>query len=50
KPWVIDGLVLVRPIAQLGFTFDHRFIDGLTGAKMVKYFETLLANPEQYLS
>lgn len=49
KPWVVAGQVVVRPVAQLGITFDHRFIDGLTGAKMVKYLEDILEHPDQHL-
>ncbi|MBI2338879.1 MAG: 2-oxo acid dehydrogenase subunit E2 [Deltaproteobacteria bacterium] len=49
KPWVAAGAVVVRPILELKFTFDHRFIDGLTGSRMAKYFRELLENPSDNL-
>ncbi len=46
RPWVVEGVVVVRPILDFGITFDHRFMDGLTGSRMVKYFQEILENPE----
>jgi pyruvate dehydrogenase E2 component (dihydrolipoamide acetyltransferase) len=28
KPWVVDGRLAVRKVAQLSLTFDHRVCDG----------------------
>ncbi|MDO5710813.1 MAG: dihydrolipoamide acetyltransferase family protein, partial [Micrococcales bacterium] len=28
RPWVVDGRLAVRQVAQLSFTFDHRVADG----------------------
>ena len=28
KPWVVDDSIVIRPIMQLTFSFDHRIIDG----------------------
>lgn len=50
KPWAIDGQVVVRPILDLGITFDHRFMDGATASRMVKYFKDLVENPQKYFS
>lgn len=49
RPWVVDGQIVVRPILDLGITFDHRFMDGATASRMVKYFKDLVENPENYL-
>ena len=48
KAWVVNNEIVIRPIAQLGITFDHRFIDGLTGSQMAKYLEEILEHPEIY--
>lgn len=50
KPWVVDGAVVARPILDLTATFDHRFIDGLTGTRMLHYFKEILADPEKHLA
>lgn len=49
KPWVIDGEIKVKPILELGVTFDHRFIDGLTGSRMFQLLQEIMKNPESYL-
>lgn len=49
RPWVVDGQVVARPILDACTTFDHRFIDGLTGAKMARYFQGILQEPEKFL-
>lgn len=49
KPWVIDGQVVARPVVDLGVTFDHRFMDGLTASLMAKYFTRILEDPEKFL-
>lgn len=48
SPWVEDGVVKAKPILDLSFTFDHRFMDGLSGSRMVHYFREILQNPEEY--
>lgn len=45
KPWVIDDKIEVRPILDCQFTFDHRFMDGLSGARMSHYLKELMENP-----
>ncbi len=53
KPWVTDKngtpTVEVRPVLDIHFTFDHRFMDGLTGSRMYKYLKEILTNPTQHL-
>ena len=46
QPWVVAGKVEAHPILDLKFTFDHRLMDGLTGARMAHYLKSLLEDPE----
>jgi 2-oxoisovalerate dehydrogenase E2 component (dihydrolipoyl transacylase) len=45
KPWVHKGRVRVRVVAQLTVSFDHRFIDGATGARFLADVAAVLADP-----
>ncbi len=45
RPVVLDGKILIRPLVQVGLTFDHRVIDGEAGAK---FLNTLRKNLENY--
>ena len=45
---VEDGRVVARPIMTLGVTFDHRFMDGFQGGRMVQLFRAYLENPERF--
>ena len=36
KPWVVDGDVIPRWITTLGGSFDHRVVDGATGARFLQ--------------
>jgi pyruvate dehydrogenase E2 component (dihydrolipoamide acetyltransferase) len=36
RPWVSEGQLVVRKIAQLSFVFDHRVGDGVTAAGFVR--------------
>lgn len=49
KPWVESGQVICRLIAEVKFTFDHRFIDGLKGAQMSNYLKKIIEEPEKYM-
>jgi len=49
RPWVVAGQVEARPVIDLSITCDHRFIDGLSGARMAEYFKAILENPAEYL-
>ncbi|MBI2067587.1 MAG: 2-oxo acid dehydrogenase subunit E2 [Deltaproteobacteria bacterium] len=48
QPWVIEGQLVVRPVLDLSFTFDHRFIDGLTGSRMANYLRGIIENPDKF--
>lgn len=48
QPWVVDGKIEAVPILDLKFTFDHRLMDGLTGARMAHHFKSLLEDPEAH--
>ncbi|MEW6056457.1 MAG: 2-oxo acid dehydrogenase subunit E2 [Bdellovibrionota bacterium] len=45
-PVVREGKIEIAPVFKIGVTFDHRFIDGLYGAKMAKHFKHLLETEE----
>src|SRR5205809_1116329 len=45
---VENGRVVARPIMTLGVTFDHRFMDGFQGGRMVQLFRAYLENPERF--
>lgn len=49
RPWVHQGQVVARPILDLSFTLDHRFIDGLTGSRMAKCLKEIIQDPEKHL-
>jgi pyruvate dehydrogenase E2 component (dihydrolipoamide acetyltransferase) len=44
-PWVHDGNLAVRTVAQLALTFDHRVIDGELGAKVLADIARMLTDP-----
>lgn len=46
----IDGQPQVRPVVQVGVTFDHRFMDGVHAAEMSRELKKFFAEPEQYFS
>lgn len=50
KPWVVDGSVVARPVLDLTVTFDHRFIDGLTGSQMAHFFREIIEDPAGHLA
>jgi pyruvate dehydrogenase E2 component (dihydrolipoamide acetyltransferase) len=45
KPVVVDGEVVVRSIANLNLTFDHRAWDGDPAADFVRSIAKLLSDP-----
>lgn len=50
KAWVVEGdRIEARPIMGFSVTFDHRFMDGLTGAKMFNSLMDFLSDPEKAL-
>jgi len=42
RPVVIDDMIAVRPLVQIGLTFDHRVIDGEGGARYLATLKRLL--------
>lgn len=50
RPWVVDGEILVRKIAQLSFVFDHRICDGATAAGFVRTVADAIENPVRALA
>lgn len=39
------GAPVVRPMLTLGVTFDHRFMDGFQGGRMIEIFREYMADP-----
>ncbi|WII72066.1 2-oxo acid dehydrogenase subunit E2 [Bdellovibrio sp. 22V] len=49
RPWVTsEGTVEARPVARIGVTFDHRFMDGVHAAALQKIFERCFEDPHLY--
>ncbi|MEV0110460.1 dihydrolipoamide acetyltransferase family protein [Nocardia sp. NPDC050799] len=46
-PWVVDGEVWVRKVAQLALSFDHRLIDGELGSNVLATLGRLLGDPSE---
>lgn len=49
KPWAVDGKVEVRPILRLCATFDHRLVDGVHAAHMVRELRAFFSDPQSQL-
>lgn len=45
KPWVVDGVVVVRPVMQVTMSFDHRVLDGASGSRALQAIAAFLADP-----
>ena len=45
KPVVRDGEVVVRQMMRVTASFDHRVVDGATGAKFLQTLKKILENP-----
>lgn len=45
RPWVVDGQIVPRKIAQLSFVFDHRVCDGGTAAGFMRVVADAIENP-----
>ncbi|HEX6967594.1 MAG TPA: dihydrolipoamide acetyltransferase family protein [Micromonosporaceae bacterium] len=48
-PWVHEGEIRIRQVTTLGLSFDHRIIDGESGAKFLRDVGDFLADPETAL-
>ncbi|MCE3009799.1 MAG: 2-oxo acid dehydrogenase subunit E2 [Proteobacteria bacterium] len=49
RPWVRNDTVVVAPVLRIGVTFDHRLMDGVHAAEMVKVFKSRMMNPRSFL-
>src|SRR5690606_20428890 len=46
RPWVVDGQIVPRQVAQLAASFDHRLIDGALGAELLRDVSAVLEQPD----
>ena len=44
-PWVFDDEIVVRHVAELSMTFDHRQIDGALASQVIAHIGTFLEDP-----
>ena len=49
KPMVVDGSVVVRPVAAFCLSADHRLVDGADGARFLSQLKELVENPDLFL-
>jgi pyruvate dehydrogenase E2 component (dihydrolipoamide acetyltransferase) len=45
RPWVVDGELCVRKLAQLTLTFDHRVCDGGAAGGFLRFVADRIENP-----
>src|SRR5579872_1146746 len=45
RPWVVDGVVAVRPVCELTVAVDHRIADGADGARFLDDLCSRLEHP-----
>ncbi|HEY8516981.1 MAG TPA: 2-oxo acid dehydrogenase subunit E2 [Candidatus Binatia bacterium] len=50
RPAVVGDQIMIRPILTLGCTFDHRFIDGVTAARIAASLRRALTHPYERLA
>jgi pyruvate dehydrogenase E2 component (dihydrolipoamide acetyltransferase) len=46
RPWVVGGVVVVRPVVRATVAADHRVSDGRDGARFLATIDRLLQHPE----
>lgn len=49
KPIVEDGEIVIRKVLPLSLSYDHRTIDGASGARLLNTIRALLADPHMLL-
>lgn len=49
RPVVRDGEIVIRPMMNISFCFDHRIVDGSNAAEFSNYFISLLEDPRKLL-
>ena len=45
RPWVVDGAIVARRIAQISLVFDHRVCDGGTAGGFLRYVADAIESP-----
>jgi 2-oxoisovalerate dehydrogenase E2 component (dihydrolipoyl transacylase) len=50
RPWVVDGALCVRKIAQVSFVFDHRVCDGGTAAGFMRLVADAIEEPASVIA
>ncbi|MDQ7906084.1 dihydrolipoamide acetyltransferase family protein [Phytohabitans sp. ZYX-F-186] len=50
RPWVVDGEIVPRKIAQFSLTFDHRVCDGATAAGFLRFVVDCVERPADALA
>jgi 2-oxoisovalerate dehydrogenase E2 component (dihydrolipoyl transacylase) len=45
RPWVVEGQILVRDVATLALSFDHRVVDGALGSRVLREVADFMADP-----
>ena len=50
RPWVVDGQLAVRHVAQLSFTFDHRVADGGSAGGFLRFAADCVERPGTLLA
>lgn len=49
KPTVIDDEIVIRKILPVSLSYDHRIIDGASGARFINRLRELLSDPDMLL-
>ena len=50
KPWVVNGQIMIRPIATLSLSFDHRVIDGAVAARFLQEVKEKMEKTQSILN
>ncbi|SEC27492.1 dihydrolipoamide acetyltransferase family protein [Arthrobacter woluwensis] len=50
RPWVVDGALAVRKVAELSLVFDHRVCDGGTAGGFLRYVADAIESPGTVLA
>lgn len=50
RPWVVDGAIVVRKVAQVSLAFDHRVCDGGEAGGFLRLFADYVEDPVRALA
>jgi len=50
KPWVVDVQIVIRPIINVGLSYDHRTIDGARAGEFMRTLKLFIENPMMVLA